>query len=230
MAIHLLTPAFNVYEQMALDEVLVRADLPEPVLRFYHWTQGPAVTFGYAQFYADIQKQCPETAGPVCRRPTGGGIVFHGEDLTFSLVFESVWNRPKEIYARLHSAIEKALMQTGALYSSRQGQVTAQAYLPQQNGAATGCFVNPVEDDLLSGGQKILGGAIRRFGSKVLYQGSLQYEAARTDPSFRRAVQLGLAEALQVSFRTVPLEEDLLLKTRLLTQEQYKTDAWNQKF
>ena len=32
------TPPFNVYEQMALDETLVRAYLGEYLVRFYHWT------------------------------------------------------------------------------------------------------------------------------------------------------------------------------------------------
>ncbi len=230
MAIQLLTPAFDVYEQMAMDEALVQADLSCPVLRFYHWKEGPAVTFGYAQFLKDVEKQCPASAGPLCRRPTGGGVVFHGEDLTFSLVFESEWTRPKEIYAHLHGAIEKALFEQGALCASRQGQVSAQAYFPQQNGAATGCFVSPVEDDLLAGGRKILGGAIRRFGRKVLYQGALQYEHARRMPVFRRSVQQGVAEALQVSFQALPIEDQLLKAAYQLAQQQYKTNTWNSKF
>lgn len=230
MAIQLLTPALKVQEQMALDEVLVRADLGVPVLRFYHWTQGPAVTFGYAQFYEDVKKQCPAPAGPLCRRPTGGGVVFHGEDLTFSLIFQSPWARPKEIYARLHGGIERAFWLTGALDSSRQGQVASQAYLPQQNGMATGCFVNPVEDDLLSGGQKVLGGALRRFGSTVLYQGSLQCAGARQRPVFRRAIRQGLEETLAVCFQTSPAEEEWLGQMRRLAKAQYETEAWNLKF
>lgn len=230
MAENLLTPALDVYEQMALDEILAHENLVSPVLRFYHWVAGPAVTFGYAQFYQDICKQCPAEAGSVCRRPTGGGIVFHAEDLTFSLVFESEWSRPKEIYNRLHRSIEAALWQRASLQSSRQGSVDQTAYLPAKDGIASGCFACPVEDDLLLGGRKILGGAIRRFGSRVLYQGSLQCAGARTEPVFRRSVAEGIAQVLGVSFQTSLVSSERMQAAKELANNQYKTDSWNQKF
>lgn len=230
MADNLLTPALDVYEQMALDEVLVHASLQGPVLRFYHWKEGPAVTFGYAQFYQEVSKQCFAAAGPLCRRPTGGGVVFHGEDLTFSLVFESKWSRPKEIYAQLHSSIENILLQKASFFSSRQEAVDGQAYAPSHQGKAMGCFANPVEDDLLAGGRKILGGAIRRFGNKVLYQGSLQCEQARTKPIFRHCVAEAIGKALNVSFRINPVSSDILQQSKQLSEQQYRTKNWNQKF
>ena len=230
MGKQLLTPALNVYEQMALDETLAHGALTEPVLRFYHWTQGPSVTFGYGQFYKSVKKQCPVNSGPVCRRPTGGGIVFHGEDLTFSLIFKNISARPQEIYALLHGAIENALLQNGPMDILRQGQVSAQAYAPAQNGIASGCFVNPVENDLLSGGKKILGGAIRRFEEAVLYQGSLQCPQARSNVLFRRAVAQGAARFLQDTFLVCPTEEAYLAQAKRLAQEQYATCEWNEKF
>lgn len=230
MAQNLLTPALNVFEHMALDETLARADLPASVLRFYHWTPSPAVTFGYAQFYDFVLRQTPGGAGPLCRRPTGGGMVFHATDLTFSLVFKSELTRPKEIYAVLHGAIERALGKCHAARASRQGAVAAEAYAPHDGGAAGECFVNPVENDLLENGKKILGGAIRRFGQTVLYQGSLQCLCARTDPAFRRAVAEGAGEALGVVFKTAAADETLLARARELAQNQYACADWNKKF
>lgn len=229
MAQHILTPALNVFEHMALDEVLAQTVPAAPVLRFYHWTAGPAVTFGYGQFYDSVRAQTPPQAGPLCRRPTGGGMVLHGEDLTFSLVFQT-GHKPKEIYAALHGAIERALLEQAHLASLRQGAVPASAYAPQQNGAAGGCFVNPVQDDLLVNGQKILGGAIRRFGSAVLYQGSLQCAGARTNPVFRRAVGAGAAAWLGVVFKARPVAQEVLSAARALAVSQYQTAAWNEKF
>ena len=229
MAENLLTPALTVFEHMALDEVLCTAERAELVLRFYHWTPGPAVTFGYSQFVGSVQSQVKEQNGPLCRRPTGGGIVFHGADLTFSLVFESTL-RPSEIYAKLHGAIEQAFVQENGLHSTRQGAVSSSAYAPTQNGIATGCFANPVQDDLLIGGQKILGGAIRRLGSRVLYQGSLQCLGARTNPAFRRAVTVGAQKLLGVVFKTSPVEKELLEKAKALAVSQYQTTAWTEKF
>src|SRR5579862_9440668 len=75
-------PAYN----MALDEALLEAvaRLRSPVLRFYGWT-GPAATFGYFQRYAEVE--CATSLRPLIRRPTGGGIVPHDVDWTYSLVF-----------------------------------------------------------------------------------------------------------------------------------------------
>ena len=88
MNLLLSAPSLNVYEQMALDECLVRTRPDEITLRFYRWTDGPAVTFGYSQFAHEVQKTLAARAffGQYARRPTGGGVVFHQSDLTFSVV------------------------------------------------------------------------------------------------------------------------------------------------
>ena len=74
--------AFN----MALDETLLEASahIGKPVLRFYGWTE-PAATFGYFQKCADVEHMT--LLRPLIRRPTGGGIVPHDVDWTYSLVF-----------------------------------------------------------------------------------------------------------------------------------------------
>ena len=228
MAVLFYTPALTVFEQMAVDEVLAQQSTSEPVLRFYNWTSGPAVTFGYSQFYLTVKKQVAAGSGPLCRRPTGGGIVYHGADLTFSLLFESHL-RPAEIYAQLHGAIESALVQTHVLQSVRQGEVSASAYAPAQNGIANNCFTNPVQDDLLVAGQKVLGGAIRRFGNKILYQGSLQYPGARDNQAYERALETGIGQLLQVSFTKQELPAAILMRARQLAQEQYMQRSWIEK-
>src|SRR5512136_3380387 len=75
-------PASN----MALDEALLlaAARLGRPVLRFYGWTE-PAASFGYFQKYAEIEQTT--RLRPLVRRPTGGGLVPHDADWTYSLVF-----------------------------------------------------------------------------------------------------------------------------------------------
>lgn len=229
MAKILLTPALDVFEHMALDETLAHDAPEEPVLRFYHWMAGPAVTFGYGQFYDFVRRGAPAASGPLCRRPTGGGMVFHGADLTFSLVFQTDLS-PKEIYARLHEAVRLALERENAVCAYGQEPVGAEAYAPQQNGAASACFVRPVENDLLAAGKKILGGAIRRFGKTALYQGSLQYGSARENPAFRRAVKNAAQEALSVRFCPAVLDGRRLASARKLADEQYRIDGWNLKF
>ena len=96
---------------MALDEALLESapELGRPVLRFYGWTE-PAASFGYSQRWAEIEKLT--VLRPLVRRPTGGGLVPHDKDWTYSLVFppEHFWYRLKaaESYRRVHEWLRDA--------------------------------------------------------------------------------------------------------------------------
>ena len=232
MNVLLTTPALNVFEQMALDEVLVRARAGAQTVRFYNWAGGPAVTFGYAQFVSEVRHgvQAQNFTGPICRRPTGGGLVYHKDDLTFSLVFPSA-DKPAEIYKQLHGAIQAALTLGGLSTNVFDKKLPAAAYAPSQNHSARACFVNPVENDLLlENGQKMLGGAIRRFGTTVLYQGSLQVPGARTNPAYKEAVIHGVRSFFNTELKIQPAPENWLSEARQLAQTQYQTVAWEEKF
>jgi len=96
---------------MALDEALLEAvaGLHQPVLRFYGWTE-PAATFGYFQKYAEVERAT--RLRPLIRRPTGGGIVPHDADWTYSLAFppDHEWHllKAEESYHRVHEWIQRA--------------------------------------------------------------------------------------------------------------------------
>jgi lipoate-protein ligase A len=67
---------------MAIDEALLEF-VTIPLIRFYRW-QLPALSFGYFGRFTNVASyQCERD---LVRRWTGGGIVFHGQDLTYSLV------------------------------------------------------------------------------------------------------------------------------------------------
>ncbi|TFG82683.1 MAG: lipoate--protein ligase family protein [Spirochaetales bacterium] len=78
--------AFN----MGLDEAIldaVAAGIQEPTLRLYGW-KPRAVSIGYFQGLndeVDIQA-CAERNVDVVRRVTGGGAVFHADELTYSIL------------------------------------------------------------------------------------------------------------------------------------------------
>jgi len=157
-------PAFN----MALDEALLEAAarLGSPVLRFYGWTE-LAATFGYFQKYAEAERATQ--LRPLIRRPTGGGIVPHDADWTYSLVFPSdhEWHslKAEESYRRVHEWIRSAFVELGV--------VTELA--PACKKSAPGeCFVGHVKFDLLWKGKKIAGAAQRRNKLGLLIQGSVQ--------------------------------------------------------
>ena len=157
---------------MALDEAVLLESPPEAlVLRIYEW-EGEACTFGFSQAYADAKRLCKPGIDPV-RRATGGGIVHHDGDVTFSLVFP--WDRtcaPETIYKNIHRGIHQALKARGTV----NGMWSPKEKSP---GIASSCFARAEKADLVDAAErKILGGALRKKGVKGLYQGSLRVEGA----------------------------------------------------
>ncbi|MEY2438662.1 MAG: lipoyl(octanoyl) transferase, partial [Verrucomicrobiota bacterium] len=94
---------------MAVDEALLEK-ASTPSLRIYRWDH-PALSFGYFGRFADVVSCVGDR--DVVRRWTGGGIVFHGEDLTYALVIpidgRMTWN-PIAIYTATHTAIADVLV------------------------------------------------------------------------------------------------------------------------
>jgi lipoate-protein ligase A len=168
---------------MALDEALLEAmpRLGRPVLRFYGWTE-PAATFGYFQRYADVERATP--LRPLIRRPTGGGIVPHDADWTYSLAFPPghEWHslKAEESYRRVHEWIRRAFAKldvAAELAPTRHSP-------PATRHSSRGCFVGHEKSDLLRHGKKIAGAAQRRNKLGLLIQGSVQpppVSPARTD-------------------------------------------------
>ena len=157
---------------MALDEAVLLESPPDAlVLRVYEWA-GEACTFGFSQRYEDGKKACKPGVDPV-RRATGGGIVFHDGDVTFSLVFP--WDRacaPETIYKNIHRGIHQALKARG----TANGMWSPREKAP---GIAASCFARAEKADLVDeNDKKILGGALRKKGVKGLYQGSLRVRAS----------------------------------------------------
>jgi len=162
--------AFN----MALDEALLEAvsRLGKPVLRFYGWTE-PAATFGYFQKYADVERVT--LLQPLIRRPTGGGIVPHDADWTYSLVFPPghEWHllKAEESYRRVHEWIRSAFAKLNVITELAP---CSQKYAIRNPQSAIGCFVGYTKFDLLWNGKKIAGAAQRRNKMGLLIQGSVQ--------------------------------------------------------
>jgi lipoyl(octanoyl) transferase len=156
--------AFN----MALDEALLEAmpRLGQPVLRFYGWTE-PAATFGYFQKFAEVESAT--LLRPLIRRPTGGGIVPHDVDWTYSLAFPAghEWHclRAEESYRRVHEWVRAAF--------TRLGETLDLAPDCRRTGPGQ-CFAGYEKSDLLWRGRKIAGAAQRRNRTGLLIQGSVQ--------------------------------------------------------
>src|SRR5882724_11787136 len=156
--------AFN----MALDEALLEnaAQTGKPVLRFYGWME-PAATFGYFQKFSEVERATH--LRPLIRRPTGGGIVPHDADWTYSFIAppNHEWHLLKAIesYRRMHEWIQSAFAK---LKIETELATCCKKSLPGQ------CFVGHEKFDLLWRGKKIAGAAQRRNKSGLLIQGSVQ--------------------------------------------------------
>ncbi len=157
-------PAYN----MALDEALLEnaATLGRPLMRFYDWT-GPCATFGYSQKIAQIE--AATNLRPLIRRCTGGGLVPHDGDWTYSLIFppDHEWSRltATESYHRTHKLLQNAFQKIAI------ETVLADCCQRPKPGE---CFEGHELHDLLWNGKKIAGAAQRRNWHGLLIQGSVQ--------------------------------------------------------
>ena len=196
---------------MALDEVLL-GRAAGPLLRVYRWTR-PAVSFGYFGKVADAEAAWP--GREMVRRWTGGGIVPHGADVTYTLIVPRgcAFFRcgAAESYRAIHGCLAALL--------AAQGQTVRVA---AEAGAkiSEACFENPVRYDLLGADGKIAGAAQRRARAGLLHQGSVQSAALPADFGAR----LGAAFAGKVRRR--PLAENELADARELSAAKYATRAW----
>jgi lipoate-protein ligase A len=201
--------------QMALDEVLL-GSVTRPTLRIYRW-QGPCVTFGYFQRIAEVRSAFPDL--PPVRRWTGGGMVEHGRDLTFSLMIPkgdpAASMAPVIFYRELHGRIARWL----SVHLSPGVRLAGEEDLR----AGGACFTAPAQDDLLLEGRKILGGAQRRSAGALLYQGSLQgMECRSLDPE-------QMAASLSTRYSVGSLPTGAWVEGLRLAGERYGSAVWNEK-
>ena len=218
------SPPLDVFGQMALDEALAQSKPAEFCLRFFRW-RGVGATFGYAQRIAEVERALPEELTRACtRRPTGGGVVPHVDDLTFSCVFPAAGElRPAEIYRRLHAALLAGLR--GAVAGARLAEAGGRG-APRGPGGASQCFVEPVPLDILAADRKILGGAIRRYGDTVLYQGSLQLPGARARAAeLEGAIATALAAEWGLRWER-RAADDAVRAAAAALEAKYRADEW----
>ncbi|HEV8618438.1 MAG TPA: hypothetical protein VGQ70_02990 [Candidatus Udaeobacter sp.] len=223
---------------MAIDEALLES-VAAPSIRFYRW-ESPALSFGYFSRFADVADQASER--DLVRRWTGGGIVFHGEDLTYSIVIprsDPVFSKLSgAVYAAIHGALRNALVANGecaellavAAVCDRRTCFPSNNF-PTADGSTQNsatvtdrryndCFANPVRADVTIDGRKVAGAAQRRTRGGLLQQGSVQY------------VELGngLAErfvrALSANCSERKIAGEILNRASKLARQKYKSDAW----
>lgn len=154
---------------MGLDEALLRC-AREPTLRLYEWRPA-AVSLGWFQRFADFADLPPHV--PIVRRLTGGGAIWHDDELTFALAVDA------EVLGRDVAAGYRLLHDAAILALAAIGVVCQRFEDGKPSGARPRdrwCFREPGRDDVVTAHGKILGSAQRRLGGRrprVLHHGSL---------------------------------------------------------
>jgi lipoate-protein ligase A len=204
-------------ESMAVDEWLLET-ATAPLLRVYRW-QGDWASVGYFGKIAEAQAAIPRVSW--VRRWTGGGIVDHRADWTYTLVVPQAeplasW-RGTEIYRAIHAALADALVAEGIAARLCGGD--------EETGAAL-CFENPVNHDLLGpDGRKLSGAGQRRSRQGLLHQGSVLAACGELDSQQRAEALAGRLARCWQPFHAQP--EPLDLAQRVTAR--YARDGWTSR-
>ncbi len=202
---------------MAVDEALLDS-ATVPAIRFYRWDH-PALSFGYFGKLSAVEQSERDSV----RRWTGGGIVYHGEDLTYAVVIPSndavFAESATAIYRKIHEAMCLALEASGIA-----AIVTSTASKVATDERSYRCFENPVLADVMSNGRKIAGAAQRRTRRGLLQQGSIQIGELNNDFAAR------FAGELSTRLESRPFDSAFLNQARELAQRKYGNQAWLRKW
>lgn len=147
---------------------LSESDLPQ--LRFYQWPKG-SITHGY---FLDPWKylkreNCKKLL--LARRPTGGGLIFHDFDLSFSLIIPAyhpcfslnTLENYRRINAFIASAIEKFDSNLKPFFHFKDRISKGPVF----------CMSKSTIYDILIDNRKVCGAAQRRSKKGFLHQGSI---------------------------------------------------------
>jgi lipoate-protein ligase A len=207
---------------MAIDEALLES-ATIPTIRFYRW-RSPALSFGYFGRFSDVVIYAAER--DLVRRWTGGGIVLHGDDLTYSIMIpvsdpafseSAIW-----IYEKIHRALADALNGVGER-AVLAGSAQCADRTSRRGVATSNCFTNPVRADVMMDGRKIAGAAQRRTRRGLLQQGSIQGFLMKTD------LAQGFSQALSTSCREFEITEEIFKRATELAREKYGAEFWLKK-
>jgi len=158
---------------MAVDEYLFRSlgQTPQTCVRFYQWKR-PTASLGYSQALdkvVDIDF-CRKNGIDIVRRITGGKLVLHWREITYSMVSsdqQAFSSTLAESYRLISNALIRGLKKIGleARLAGAPPSSYGKGNMP--------CFSYPARDEIEMEGKKIIGSAQKRLGSRFLQHGSI---------------------------------------------------------
>jgi lipoate-protein ligase A len=158
---------------MAVDEYFFQSltDEPRTYVRFYQWER-PTASLGCSQ---RVEKAidldfCRKNGIDVVRRITGGKLVLHHKEITYSVcssdsqTFATTLSGSYKVISRaLMRGLEKMGLQPSLAEKAPRSYVKGN--LP--------CFSHPAADEIEVNQRKIIGSAQKRAGTKFLQHGSI---------------------------------------------------------
>lgn len=161
---------------MAVDEYLLQSleKDSQTYLRFYQWEK-PTVSLGYSQNIEKVAnvKYCRRNGIDIVRRITGGKLVLHHQEITYSVCSSDNKTFPptlSESYRFISEALIHGLKKMGidAYLASEAPASYAKGNLP--------CFSYPARNEIEVDGKKIVGSAQKRLGAHFIQHGSIPVE------------------------------------------------------
>lgn len=184
------TPSMSAKDNMQYDKNLldIADTLDSPLLRFYKWNKKSA-TYGYficPETFLDMQAIYRYELD-IAKRPTGGGIIFHTNDLAFSLIIpQSHFAYSRNTYKN-YQTINSIILSVISHYLGKTVSPTFfQNQKQNQNNTPPFCMANSTIYDVVIDEKKVGGAAQRLTHKGLLHQGSICLTPA--DPTFLKDI------------------------------------------
>lgn len=189
-------------ENMAIDEALLQQFDPvrsQPILRLYGW-QPAALSLGRFQKPADeldLERVAADRL-PLVRRITGGGALYHADELTYAVVCSPAHipstSSIKDSFRVLTSFLLGLYRSLGLTADYAVDAVSADVRLGERTPF---CFAGKESYDILVNGRKIGGNAQRRLKETIFQHGSIPLRDHLADGmAYLRAKPQGLADTV----------------------------------
>lgn len=158
---------------MDKDRNLLRELKQTPLLHLYNWAK-PTLSYGLLldpTLHLNLAA-CNSLGVDVVKRPTGGGILFHGTDLAFSFLLPKTHplysTNLLQSYHSINSIVQDALSK----WLGKKCTLTPTSSLPPQERFSF-CMAEPTIFDVFFEGKKLAGAAQRRTHTGLLHQGTI---------------------------------------------------------
>lgn len=214
----------SAFYNMAVDMALLHSGYP--TFRTYQWTT-PTLSLGYFQPYTQTFKiNVDESSIQIVRRMTGGGAIFHHQELTFSLILPFFAPLPKKV-APVYDFLNNIIITS---FRSIGYEIYARGGIPDETDFF--CYNRQNPYDLLWKHKKLIGGAQRRTAQTLLHHASIPQGPNRfsqewnylPDPQLEKRWVPEMCKTLEQTFQ-VPLEP-----SPLSSQELEKIAFWETEF